>query len=217
MAPTPTRPRRGRQLISASGLVLSRRTVVRRRGFTRRPASRSWADPCGPPAGTRERRAVSDGGVEGSGAGPRPWRRPARARSCDQRSGMCRVPRTRLAPFCISFGEVGRHLMAPTVRFLVRDRACVHAWVRHGDGPWVHRWRRGRSLWSAPRADTGRRPGQGDLSADYGTTGVTDDLGAASPRSAATGRRGIAERRGERPRSKPRDLDGGDLRTRRAG
>jgi hypothetical protein len=54
----------------------------------------------------------------------------------------------------LGFGHLirgdGKHLMAPTVRFLVRVSRPCHCWVRHGDRPLVHRVAARRSLGARP-------------------------------------------------------------------
>ena len=99
--------------------------------------------------------------------------------------------------------------MAPTVRFLVRDRARVMA----GSATGIDRWYTG-----SRRGDpTGARPAR-TPAADrtrlfqrrYCTAGVTDDLFMASQRSQRRRKGGSASTPVSNPVRKPRVLDGGD-------
>jgi hypothetical protein len=92
---------------------------------------------------------------------------------------------------------------APTVRFLIRDRACVVA----GSATGIDRWYTGSRRGDLPAARPGcRRPLSG--------RGISF---MASRRSQRRPEGRLSGQPGDNPVSKPRVLDGGDMRTRRAG
>jgi hypothetical protein len=103
--------------------------------------------------------------------------------------------------------------MAPTARFLVRDRARVIA----GSATGIDRWYTGSRRGDPPGARPVRTPAADRarlFSAVYGTTGVTDDLlwPHSAPSDDAKG--DSASSPVSNPVSKPRVLDGGDAETR---
>jgi hypothetical protein len=57
-------------------------------------------------------------------------------------------------------GDGKRHLTAPTVRFLVCDRARGIPWVRHGDRPWCTGSRRGVPCSASPVRTPAVEPAQ---------------------------------------------------------